>query len=309
MQDVARAIFNQLVDMLWTDVVLPAMHRSTRSKASGDSAQEDALYRWISSLDVANDRLAMALPRVEGYTPRLLPLAQVALLSRIDFLFHQNILALGSDVPLKPAEQRGWAVPNSMLPFALDGHVTFKTGMQLKMAVMHLTEWANKHDVRDNESAVLCPYMRSVADTLMMKKDLLLDPDTRASVCAGLSMHSLLHILQKFAADEFSPTPIDPAIIEELQRIAARSPKKEDTLQPYTPPNIYDLLESAEREAREMGCNRRRGHQLSLAQMEVQIGDDSDVELQEMAAAHQPHGSRFLAVEDLWAKTHDRRAE
>jgi hypothetical protein len=309
MQDVAKAIFNQLVDMLWNDVVLPAMHRSSKSKGSGDVAQEDALFRWIAALDVANDRLAIALPRVEGYTTRLLPLVQVALLSRIDFLFHQNILAVGSSSHLRRAEQGGWRVPHQMLPFALDDHVTFKTGMQLKMAVMHLTDWANKHDVRDTESVVLCPYMRAVADTLMMKKDLLLDPDTRASVCAGLSMHSLLHILRQFAADEFSPTPIDPAIIEELQRIAARSPRDEDMLQPYTPPNIYDLLESAEHEMREAGRSRRRGHGLSLAQMEVQIGDDSDVELQEMAAAHQPHGSRFLAVEGLWAKTHDRRAE
>lgn len=41
----------------------------------------------------------------------------------------------------------------------------------------------------------------------------------------------------------------------------------------------------------------------------VQIKDDSDVELQEIASTHQPHGSRLPAVEDIWANTHDCRAE
>jgi hypothetical protein len=71
-QDVVKAIFNQFIDMLWTIVGLPAMHRSTRSKASGDSAQVEALFGWISAIDVANDCLALALPSVEGYNSRLL---------------------------------------------------------------------------------------------------------------------------------------------------------------------------------------------------------------------------------------------
>lgn len=308
-QDIARRIFDNVVDMLWLEVVLPTMHRTSRNKTAGDTAQEDTLFRWIAALDVANDRLAHALPRVEGYTPLLLPLAQVALISRIDFLFHQNILAVGAVRRSKAAFDGGWGVPAKLLPFALDDRVSFQTGMQLKMAVMHLTDWANKHDLRDSDDVLLYPYMRAVADTLMMKKDLLLDPETRASVCAGLSMHSLLHILQQFAPDEFSPTPIDPAIIEHLQRIAARSPKEEDALQAYVAPDVFELMEWAEREALATRVRRRGGAAASLAQSEAQIGDDSDAELAELAAECEPLGARFGAVQELWAKAHDRRPE
>ena len=235
---------------------------------------------------------------------------QHALAARVDFLFHRNIMEVGA--PQRGAAAfggaGGWVVPEKLLPFAIDGRVSFQTGMQLKMAVMHLTDWANNHDLRDSEDQMLYPFMRSVADTLMMKKDLLLDPETRASVCAGLSMRSLLHLLQHFAPDEFSPVPIDPAITEHLRKMATRSPSKEDALPPYAPPALEELQQWAEREQLLAGP-RRRGAAAGIAQFEMQIGDDSDSELHELAASRGTMGARFVAVSDLWGRTHDMRDE
>jgi hypothetical protein len=307
-QDLARDIFNQLSNMLWLEVMLPMLQRRSR-KAGGDNAQEDALFRWISALDVANDRLERAAQRVDAFSLLLLPLTQIALISRVDFLFHQNILEVGSTMRGESAfGGDGWIVPHKLLPFAIDGCVSFQTGMQLKMAVMHLTDWANNHDLRDTDTVLLYPYMRSVADTLMMKKDLLLDPETRSSVCAGLSMVSLLHILEQFAPDEFSPVPIDPAIIEHLRLISVRSPDRMDALQGYVSPTVDELQEWTERELL-LQRARRKGPTGAVAQFEMQIGDDSDTELQELAAQNGKLGSRFTAVQELWGRTHDRRDE
>jgi DIL domain len=297
-----------MVGMLWHEVVLSSLQRSASRKAGAGDAQEDALFRWIVALDVANDRLELAVPRVEGFSSLLMPLAQVALISRVDYCFHQNILAVGSsDRSAAAFGGGGWIVPLKLLPFAIEGRVSFQTGMQLKMAVMHLTDWANSHDLRDSDGMLLYPYMRSDADTLMMKKDLLLDPETRASVCAGLSMRSLLHILQQFAPDEFSPSPIDLAIIEHLKVIASRSPAKEDVLQDYVAPSADELREWSERDA--LMQRRRRGPMGTDAHFELQIGDDSDTELQELAAQNGRLGARFRAVQELWGGTYDRRNE
>jgi hypothetical protein len=54
----------------------------------------------------------------------------------------------------------------------------------------------------------------------------------------------------------------------------------------------------------EVGRRHRRHHQLLLAHVET-----SRFRKIVMAAAHQPHCSRFLAMEDLWARTLDHRAE
>lgn len=307
-QALARDIFGNLIEMLWSEVILPMMRRSARRAGHGDAA-EDVLFRWISALDVANDRLEHAVPRVEGFSSLLKPLAQVALVSRIDFLFHQNILAVGDAQRGASAfSDGGWIVPLELLPFTIEGRVSFQTGMQLKMAVMHLTDWANNHDLRDSDGLLLYPYMRAVADTLMMKKDLLLDPETRASVCVGLSMRSLLHILQQFSPDEFSPVPIDPAIIEHLRVIASRSASKEDVLQGYVAPTVDELREWSERDAL-MQQRGRRGPMGTDAHFELQIGDDSDTELQELVQQNGRLGARFQAVAELWGSTYDRRDE
>ena len=297
-----------MVVMLWGEVLLSTLQRSANRKNHSHDAQEDALQRWIVALDVANDRLEHALPRVEGFSSLLLPLAQVALISRIDYCFHQNIMAVGTaDRGESAFDGGGWIVPLQLLPFAIEGRVSFQTGMQLKMAVMHLTDWANSHELRDSDGMLLYPFMRSVADTLMMKKDLLLDPETRASVCQGLSMRSLLHILKQYAPDEFSPIPIDPAIIEHLKVIAQRSGSKVDLLQDYVAPSVEELREWSERDA--LMQRKRRGPLGTNAQFELQIGDDSDNELQELAEQNGKLGARFTAVQELWGSTYDRRDE
>lgn len=44
-------------------------------------------------------------------------------------------------------------------------------------------------------------------------------------------------------------------------------------------------------------------------QVEIEIGDDSDAELEELAADRQGFGLRFQLVQELWAATYDRRDE
>lgn len=313
-QDLSEEIFRQVVDMLWKDVVLRILERSSRRKGGGDNAQEDAMLRWIAALDVAEDRLARALPRVEGLATLLLPLMQSALVARLDFLFYANILAVGRAE--RPASafggEGGWLVPPQMLPFTVEGRVSFQTGMQLKMAVMHLSHWTHDHDLKDREEAILYPYTRSVADALMMKKDLLLDDETRASIAAALPPQALLHLLENFAPDEFSDTPVDAAVLLHLKRVAREAAEPDAAVAGYAPPTVQELEEAVEADMAQLRT-RRRARGQSAAQFLVQIGDDSDAELgaaaDEREGADLDSGARFKLVKELWGAAHDRRDE
>jgi hypothetical protein len=248
---------------------------------------------------------------VEGFSSLLLPLLQAALLARIDYLFYSNIMSVGSDVRQTSAfgGEGGWAVPVHMLPYTLEGRVTFQTGMQLKMAVMHLSHWAHDRDLRDSEGVLLYPFTRSTADALMMKKDLLLDDETRLSVASALPVPALLHLLSHFSADEFSPDEVDAEVLQHLRDVAATLPNERGSLQPYVAPRVEELQEFALREIPEAKARRRgsRGH--SMAQVSVQIGDDSDAELQALADGPNGAAARFRLVQELWGAAHDRRDE
>jgi hypothetical protein len=310
LQALAAELFDRVTDMLWHDVMMPMLATSCSRKASntGDNAQEDAMMRWVSCLDVANDRLARALLRVEAFSPLLMPLVQAALIARIDYLFYVNILSVGSATRGPSAfGESGWSVPPRVLPFAVEGRVSFQTGMQLKMAVMHLTHWAHDHDLRDQEGIILYPYTRSTADALMMKKDLLLDDETRNSVASAIPPRALLHLLEHFAPDEFSSATIDAAVLGHMREIAESAPEESAVLQGYVAPTIEELQVASENESAAIRT-RRRGRSHSVTQMEVQIGDDSDAEMQELADGA-TGGARFRLVQQLWGAAHDRRDE
>ena len=202
----------------------------------------------------------------------------------------------------------GWAVPPHMLPFSIEGRVSFQTGMQLKMAVMHMSHWAHDHDLRDKDGVMLYPFMRGTADVLMMKKDLLLDDETRLSVASALPVPAVLHLLSHFAPDEFSPDEVDAAVLQELREVAAGVPQEMGSLQPYAAPAVEELAEFADREISE-GVRRRGGRAQSMAQVSVQIGDDSDAELHALADEPGDPSRRFKLVQELWGKAHDRRDE
>ena len=110
LQELAEDIVEQLSSMLWHDVVLPMLQRSSSRKAGGDNAQEDALFRWISALDVATDRLEAAARRVEAFALQLLPIVQHGLAARVDFLFHQNVMEVGSTERGAPGDRVRWLV-------------------------------------------------------------------------------------------------------------------------------------------------------------------------------------------------------
>ena len=309
-QEIGQEIFNGIVSMLWTDVMLPMQERSAARKSSSDNTEEEAMMRWMASLEVANDRVSRALLHIEGFSALLLPLVQVALLARIDFLFYSNIMAVGGEEHPQSAfgHGGGWAVPPHMLPFSIEGRVSFQTGMQLKMAVMHMSHWAHDHDLRDKDGVMLYPFMRGTADVLMMKKDLLLDDETRLSVASTLPVPAVLHLLSHFAPDEFSPDEVDAAVLQELREVAAGVPQEMGSLQPYAAPAVEELAEFADREISE-GVRRRGGRAQSMAQVSVQIGDDSDAELHALADEPGDPSRRFKLVQELWGKAHDRRDE
>lgn len=313
-QELSEEIYNNVVNMLWQDVVLPILERSSRRKGGGDNAQEDAMLRWIAALDVAEDRLARAFPRVEGLATLLLPLLQAALVARLDFLFYENIMSVGraERPPGAFGGEGGWLVPPKMLPFTIEGRVSFQTGMQLKMAVMHISHWTHDHDLKDREDAMLYPYTRSVADALMMKKDLLLDDETRQSIAAALPPQALLHLLENFAPDEFADSPVDAAVLHHLKRVVRETEEPDAAVPRYASPTLQELEEAVEGDMAQLRT-RRRARGQSAAQFLVQIGDDSDAELaaaaEERAGAELDGGARFKLVQQLWGAAHDRRDE
>lgn len=70
-------IFAAVEERLWTGVMAPMLERSGGRRPSPGDLQEEAMLRWVSALDVANDRLVHALVTVEGYASLFLPRMQV----------------------------------------------------------------------------------------------------------------------------------------------------------------------------------------------------------------------------------------
>lgn len=258
---------------------------------------------------------------------------------RIDYFFFTNILhppanePPASSTPKKvtpgrpppphptnpnrvPLTAGGTDLPHFLLPFVNNGHLTFQTGMHLKMAIMHLSHWAHDHDLKDeiaNGGTRLYPFLRSIADALMMRKELLLEPATRSSVCAALSLPSLLALLERFQPDGYSPDPIDDDVMATLRDEAARDASEDPVLLAYQSPSVDEVVALTNEQLAERKRPVARRRNISMTEHELQTGHDSDSDLKELTITYTGTAPaalrRFDLVLDLWNRSQDRRLE
>lgn len=306
--EIEAELFERAAHVLWDAIMKPVLERAPARKAEKGDQPEGAIARWIAALDAANDRLVSAARQVGGFAGGFVTRMREALIRRIDLLFFKSLLSREPTAPMHVWAEDGSPVPQQLLPFVRRRTVSFQTGMQLKLAIMHLSHWAHDHDVRDDGpqgSANLYPYLRSCADALMMRKELLLELDTRQSVCAALSLPALVRLLDSFEPDEFSNVPMDPNVLEQLRnaaRLEGHSP--DDAIVVYRAPDMTEILTSCDTGVPARGMRRRN---LSLTEREMQVGADSDCDLDELARMFGSSGTRFDMVHDLWKSTNDRR--
>ncbi|CAG9467193.1 unnamed protein product [Pedinophyceae sp. YPF-701] len=94
-----------------------------------------------------------------------------------------------------------------------DGALTFGWGMESKMGLSTVLEAVGADPAAGNS---VLPLMRSVADLLMVPKDLLADPSTRREVCPHLTTDQVAAVLERYHPDCYCADPVDPGILDAI---------------------------------------------------------------------------------------------
>lgn len=261
-------VYEEVVDHVWNKVVLPiVLTPPARSVVKTPSAkraiQEAAVKRWLEAFELANSKLTRMGTR--GHIPLLKFQVLLQCLRRADALLFGHLIGSDNMVdvldPYDP-DNTLWGGPGLLpptledhsLPFAR-GTLTFGVGMNVKMTVARLQNWAFGEGVlRDYWVTLpensLFILTRSAADLLMMPKELLSDKVIRQDVCSGLALKSMVYVLEKFSTDEFAHDLIKPEIIQGLKDEQATEGEqdKSHALPVYSSPSPEVLTEKVARQ-------------------------------------------------------------
>eukprot|EP00873_Tetraselmis_striata_P044245 jgi/Tetstr1/464509/TSEL_009267.t1 len=217
--DTAKAIevsaFRKALATVWEGIILPsvvlagqpASHGSAlsaglplggayrspplRSPAGPHAGEEVAIQRWLDLLDAGHRLLAGV--HCDELTAQLEPEVMKQVLRRIDQL-----------VPYLPVKA---------------GLVSFGVGLQLKLAMTRLLQWAIETGCSEEgtSTAELLPRMASAAALLMLPADQLADTATRARACPDLSMGDAHTLLARYEPDDFCPVAPEPGLLRILE--------------------------------------------------------------------------------------------
>jgi hypothetical protein len=316
-----RALFEALVELLWSSALVRAAGESAAAAAAaggapdgGDGAAGGAAAHWAAGLRAADAALAgagrpPAAPRALAALLRRLALA--ALLDRLDAALLAALLTPpgGARPPLSPA----------LAPAPPGAPLTFDAAARLKMAAAALGGWAadvglrpGDADVGNNAApagrpprspaaraspppagagaAAFFPRLRAAADLLMMPKAPLADAAVRAEVAPGLPPAAVAALLARFEPDaggEAAP----PALLRALRAEAAAAQAGGGAGGAGgAPPFAYAPPAEAALETRGL-----------VEPLALEAGDESDEELAALEAGAGVGGRRFRLLRELWA--------
>ncbi len=91
-------------------------------------------------------------------------------------------------------------------------------GIQIKMAVSQLLEWAARSPLAEAAREQL-EGIRQAADVLVVAKASLLDANVRRELCPALNNAQLAQLLAMYNPDEFDPDPLDAAVLRTIQAL------------------------------------------------------------------------------------------
>ncbi|KAJ7234488.1 hypothetical protein O6H91_Y450400 [Diphasiastrum complanatum] len=153
--------------------------------------------------------------------------------SRLDVAMFNAILRdPGEWAPTDPIADP--IVDPSVLPIRAE-RLSFGGGAQLKIAIRTWSTWLAAFTVGDGsindnitsshlnstegteketrKQPASFPLLTTMADLLMLPKDMLMDKSVRREVCPTLSLPLIKKILENFVPDDFSPDPVSPSLL------------------------------------------------------------------------------------------------
>ncbi|KAG1668741.1 hypothetical protein FOA52_014287 [Chlamydomonas sp. UWO 241] len=289
------------------------------------SGQEAAIRGWLAGLEALQLRLRALGPH--GHLQLLREQVLQQCLKRLDaLLFHYLVTTSGSNdgadllqdyapdsslwfrSPLAGKESAVPEIDDACLPFSR-GALSFGNGMVVKMTVTRLQQWAGQQGVSrssakgaEGVSTQHFPLLRAVADLLMMPKDLLIEEAVWRDVTQWLSIRSMLHILERFASDEFAADGISSELIDMLtaEREARGStrPRLSDLSVGYIPAGEEAIFgKQGDRDVTEPGLEYDVESEGELEEMGVLVGGPAGVPL------------RVRMLHQLWMRGAPRRRE
>ncbi|CAK9226911.1 unnamed protein product [Sphagnum jensenii] len=204
----------------------------------GDTRQGNiSVEIWKRAFADALKRLCP--PQGEGLDCGCLPVLKKMVIqecvTRLDVAMFNGILRdPDDDAPTDPLADP--ITDLSVLPIPIGG-LTFGAGSHLNNVVVNWSTWlsalvsikdripvesrngegitAKPKEIEDEEP-VQFNLLKATGDLLMLPKDILLDSEIRREVCPALSLPLIRRVLANFVPDIFSPEPISPTLLAEL---------------------------------------------------------------------------------------------